>query len=151
MSNFRREIRVEPAFDKRDPDPRKNYGIHGVTLRFHLIGEEGATQFVVYTSMHLPHVAEELWEKHAGTGWNPFKPMAADIGYHSPRPMYEGHSPMDGPCELIGGRTCYYDGSGLAADKFFPEFLAGGDEAVWKMLEEVYRERFLPQEVAGAH
>jgi len=56
-----REIKFSPAYDKRDPDPSKNYGIHGVTITFLLKGEKGAVQFVLYTNWHLPHVDHEIF------------------------------------------------------------------------------------------
>lgn len=41
---------ITPAWDKRDPDPKKNYGIHGCELRMYLKGELGTVQFIVYTN-----------------------------------------------------------------------------------------------------
>jgi hypothetical protein len=138
---FTKEIRIKAAFDKRHHDQKKNYGIHGMELCFYLIGSKGAAQFIYYTPMHLKHVQQELWIRNTDKSYNPFKGMAADIGYHSPHPMYEGQSPMAGKCDLIGCQ-CYYDGSTLQASEFEDEFLAGGSEAVWKMLTERYHDWF---------
>jgi hypothetical protein len=55
-----RIVEMLPAWDKRDADSSKNYGIHGVELRMVLKGEEGAVQFVLYTNWHLPHVTDSL-------------------------------------------------------------------------------------------
>ena len=55
-----RITKIYPAWDRRDPNPSKDYGIHGAELRMVLKGELGATQFVLYTNWHLPHVTEEL-------------------------------------------------------------------------------------------
>ena len=134
MSDFERITEIQMPYDKRHPDPSKNYGIHGMTLRFVLKGELGATQFVFYTGQYLPHVAEEFWRKH--DGYNPFKGMGADIGLHSPKPIYEGQTPMD--CHLLEGGKCYYDGSSLQAQEFESEFFSGGTDAIWKMLEGRY-------------
>lgn len=140
-----REVAFEPAFDRRDPDPKKNYGIHGVEIRFILTGKKGATQFVVYTNWFPPHVQKELYKKgHISLRLefgNP-EPMGADIGYHSLLPQYEGQAKMKDGCPYLGGKPCYYDGSGLQADEFIPAFLAGGSDAVWKMLEKEYHRRF---------
>jgi hypothetical protein len=135
MSKFEKIVTMSGAFDKRHADPTKNYGIHGMDIRFVLKNEKGAVQFVVFTGIHLPHVAEE----HKGRGYIN-EPSGADIGYHSPTPMYEGQSSMD--CELMPEGKCYYDGSGLQADEFMPEFIAGGTDAVWKMLERRHGEIF---------
>lgn len=55
-----RIVKLLPAWDKRNSDPSKNYGVHGVELRMVLKGPEGAVQFVLYTNWHLPHVTEGL-------------------------------------------------------------------------------------------
>lgn len=142
--SFERIVHFAPAFDRRDPNPSKNYGIHGVEIRFVLKGKKGATQFVVYTNWFLPHNQKELYEKgkissHLQFG-NP-EPMGVDIGYHSPKPMYENQSSRP-DCPYLNGKPCYYDGSGLRADEFIPTFLAGGSDAVWKMLEKEYQDIF---------
>jgi hypothetical protein len=89
-----------PAYDKRDPDPKKDYGIHSVELRMVLKGPEGAVQFVVLTNWQLPHVAKET-ERRALLGKLTdslmgclFNPLPADLGYHSRKQMYEGQLPM---------------------------------------------------------
>jgi hypothetical protein len=81
-----RIVEFNPAYDKRDSDPSKNYGIHGVNLRMILKGTKGAIQFVVYTNWHLPHVQAELDRRHDHILCHP---MPADLGYHSPTPRYE--------------------------------------------------------------
>jgi hypothetical protein len=139
---FEKIITFSAAYDKRDPNPSKNYGIHGVEIRFVLKGKAGATQFVVYTDWYLPHVQREFFLKPlARLSFLVLKPSGADIGYHSPTPQYEGQTKRD-KCEYLNGRSCYYDGSGLSADEFIPKFLAGGSDAVWKMLEKEYRLQF---------
>lgn len=143
MNKFIKEITMSAAFDKRDPNPSKNYGIHGVEIRFVLKGELGATQFVIYTDWQLPHVQKE-GKSMSKILPDRIQPMGANIGYHSPKPMYEGQSAM-GQCNILGCE-CYYDGSSLQADEFIPEFLAGGSDAVWKKLEEVYHSRFIDKQ-----
>lgn len=131
-NGFKRRIEFAGAFDKRDPDPKKNYGICGMRLWFHFIGPKGATSFHVLTNMDLPHVFEETRFHMA--------PMGADIGYHSHTPLYEGQESRH--CDLLPEGVCYFDGSGLAANAFMPTFLAEGDEAVWTRLEKEYKIRF---------
>lgn len=176
----------EPAFDKRNPDPKKNYGIHGATMRWVLKGPKGAIQFVVYTNWMLPHVtkeqikrsykrAMERGEKGFALEMETFwQPMAADWGYHSRVPMYEGQEPMGSvnwefkdtgkegieryesmrtetgtftPCQYLDGAPCYYDGSGLYAEEVLNVLITQGGEAVWKLMEESYHERFAEVEI----
>jgi hypothetical protein len=148
---FRREIVFIPAFDRRHRDPNKNYGIHGVECRFHLIGEHGVTQFVIYTNWQLPEVTEELEARPPGQFPHLMcRPMAADLGYHRLTPAYEGQESLSNSCELLGDRPCYYDGSGLQAAEVFEKLLREGDAAVWRELERFYRVNVLDEPEALA-
>lgn len=108
-----------------------------------LKGEKGAVQFVVYTGWHLPHVTKELDQKpvYRDRPHLLCHPMPADLGYHSPIPQYEGQRPMEGVCQELGG-TCYYDGSGLNAERVFEVLLREGSDGVWRELEEYYTSVF---------
>jgi hypothetical protein len=140
-NTFEREIRFEPAYDKRDT----GHGIHGAQMRWLLKGPLGIIQFLVFTQWHLPAVMEEM-ERKFEAGLYPYnsaslwKPLPADLGYHSPRPMYDGQSDM--PCDLMPEGKCWYDGSGLNAAPVFALLVSEGSDAVWLRLEEEYRLRF---------
>jgi hypothetical protein len=142
---FTREIVFDPAFDKRDPDPKKNYGIHGVTLRFILKGELGVVCFVLYTNWQLPHItAEKQMRQYEAIGGDPHwmeRPQPVDLGYHSPVPRYEGQEPREA-CDYLDGKPCYFDGSGLNAQPVFERLLAEGDKGVWDALEAYYARVF---------
>lgn len=138
-----RIVQFLPAYDKRNIDPNKNYGIHGVTLRMILKGNEGAVQFLLFTNWQLPHVQEEMDGRIPSHDF-PYlhhKPLPADLGYHSSRPMYEGQTKMNGKCDVLGGE-CYYDGSGVAAERIFHVLCAEGDAGVWRELGKYYNEIF---------
>lgn len=142
--SFTRTIVFTPAFDKRNIDPRRNYGIHGVEMRWYLKGPCGVIQFVVYTNWQLPHVNEERDERTVSHEYAHLlcRPMASDLGYHSPFPMYDCQSLTTESCELLEGKPCYYDGSSLAADDVLDLLIREGGEAVWARLEKEYVERF---------
>jgi hypothetical protein len=125
-----RIVQWTPAFDRRDPDPAKDYGIHGMEVRFVLKGDEGATQFLIFTNWMLPH----LRYGHKMVKGFLAEPLPADVGYHARVPQYDGQESM-GPCEYLDGAPCYYDGSGLQAMALFDRFVAEGEEAVWEELE----------------
>lgn len=131
-----RIVEVWPAYDRRNPDPEKSFGIGAVMLAFILRGPKGATQFTIYTGWYLPHVALER-----GSNAEVF---ANDLGYHSPVPTYDGQRSMGRPCPVLGTDDCYYDGSSLAAADLFAEMLREGHAAIWRRLEAVYRDRFGP-------
>jgi len=130
MTELERRVTLAPAWDKRDPDPLKNYGIHTVELRMLVLGPKGATQFLLYTGWHWldsPNVRD-------------LYPIPADLGYHSPTPQYEGQPDMD--CDLMPEGHCYYDGSALNARRVYERLLREGSDGVWAELEDYYRELF---------
>lgn len=164
-----RITKITPAWDKRDDDPKKNYGVHSSDLRMVLKGELGAVQFVLYTGWYPKHVQFEHKAKNLATMY----PMPADLGYHSPKPMYEGQTRIGEHqydfedtedmqlgdktlkmpkmsvveekelpiCEYIGC-PCYYDGSSLNADRIYDILLERGSDGVWEELEKYYTDTF---------
>jgi len=142
---MKKTITLYPAYDKRHPDPSKNYGIHGVDLLFVLEGKNGAVQFKLFTNWQLPHVTEEflnkshMWTKDKIDLY--FFPMPADLGYHSKVPHYEGHEKISRECEWTGG-DCYYDGSTLNAEPIYEILLREGSEGIWQELEKYYKDIF---------
>jgi len=146
---FERIVEMSAAYDKRNEDPSKNYGIHGVDFRMVLKGPKGAVQFVIYTNWHLPHVQEEMDHKvllDPSTVDISHHPMPADVGYHSPKPMWESedwpHKPATESCPYLDGKPCYYDGSTLYAEDVYKILLKKGSKGVWEELENCYREQF---------
>ena len=134
-----------PAFDKRDPDPTKNYGIHGMEMVW-TYGEPqtGIVVFRLFTNWHLPHVASELGKKEpelVGDEWYwMLRPMPADLGFHWTSPRYAGQESLTHACEFLGGRKCYYDGSSLNAMSVFNDLVSKGGRAVEEYLEEYYND-----------
>lgn len=136
MSELQRVIEFDKAWDRRSSDPKKDYGVHGVDMRWYVKGPLGVIQFVVYTNWMLSDMGRNRDKI--------MPPMPADIGYHSPRPMYEGQGQMD-PCALLPQGKCYYDGSSLNAERYFDILVAQGGEALWVELEKEYARRFEEQ------
>lgn len=171
VGKFTRELVITPAFDRRNPNPKKDFGIHGVEMRWHLIGKKGVVQFVLYTNWHLDKNEKELFGDFGSPKYDHHyralcKPIAADIGYHSPVPMFEGHEPI-WPTRMVKdpkkkppfnykfpkigkkpplcsffGKPCYYDGSSLYAEIVFEVLKSQGEEGLWKFMEEYYNDTF---------
>lgn len=149
IDSLQRIVKFRPAFDKRDPDPSKNYGIGCVECFMILKGEKGAVHFIFMTGMFLPETMEEyikdgraryeMLSEHHPYWFN--KPMGVDVGYHSYTPGFEGHQARQN-CDWLDGKPCYGDGSALRAEEWFNIFLREGGDKIWEMLEEDYRERF---------
>jgi hypothetical protein len=68
-----------------------------------------------------------------------FMPMAADLGIHSPEPLYEGQEKSW--CDIVPPE-CYYSGSGLAAESPFEVLMEQGLDALFTFLEAYYYETF---------
>lgn len=134
---FKKKIQVRPAFDKRNVDESKNYGIHGCDIIFTLIGEKGAVTFVLFTGWHLPHIVAEMEHTYDQL----FKPMPTDIGYHSPYAMYEDQKPREQVCEYIGV-PCYVGGSALYSDEYFDVLVKEGTKGLWKKMIKYYKSCF---------
>lgn len=211
---FQEIVQFSPAYDRRSPDPKKNYGIHGVELGMVLKGPKGAVQFLLFTNWQLPHVTAEIDKrtieaisaatkpKRRVARWNgvhpdqiagilnavetaivPYeegerqlrcfhRPLPADLGCHSPKPMYPDQKPMGAekfdfdhmetlkglsgdikiptmvetgtftPCEYLDGHACYYDGSTLNAERIYQVLLTEGSAGVWRELREYYDSTF---------
>lgn len=135
MNNLTHEIVFRPAWDKRNVDPEHDYGIHCVDMSWYVKGPEGAVQFVVYTGWYLPENRAQTERSRSAF------PMAADLGYHSPKPHYEGHDTITEDCSIIGG-PCYYDSSGLNAEPVLDLLIREGSQAVWDYLDKYYLEVF---------
>lgn len=151
--NLERNTVFYPAYDKRNTDPNKNYGICGASLLMTVKGERGAYQFKVSLPWYLPGSLSrnsECYHRTMDDYGIPtamptvdlgLDPLPLDVGYHAYEPQYEDQ-PCMGECELLGTDKCYYDGSSLHAYKVFGILVEKGSEGVFKYLEEIYCERF---------
>lgn len=171
-TEFIRQVDVHPAHDciahpcgKRGcgTNPGSSHGIGSCKISFYLIAGDrsAAVQFVVGTGWYLTDTTQRLLAdpKNHPTQFSPgsewfsiMTPRAWDLGYHSPFPMYESHTPMqNGACHLIG-RTCYYDGSSLNAEAPWEILLnhgTGGEDGLWAYLETYFHETFSEERRLG--
>jgi hypothetical protein len=127
-----RAVIFQPGYSSdRTGNPRTDYGKHGMEIRWLLRGPNGVTQFAI------------------GAGWVPGEkgisprvascyPMGVDLGYHDYQPHYEDQPSME--CDLLEGGMCFYDSSGLNADRVMEQFIIHGEPVVWAELEEYYRD-----------
>jgi hypothetical protein len=147
LEDLQKKMRIEPAFDRRDSNPSKNYGIHGMSLYMALVGKKGAVSLTIYLNIQLPHVHKEMIIKNAHDPYAlslMFAPMAVDIGWHSPVPLFDWqkeYPPREG-CDLLGGGVCHGDGSTLNAEPYLHLLATEGSEAVWPELAIYYNSVF---------
>jgi len=132
VGEFERILITHPGFPMTP-----GYGQHGMDLRFALVGELGATQFLMFTDWVPGRVGRPFGEPRRSSG---SFPMAADLGYHwktdPHNGEYDGFGRMD-ECDFFAD-GCYYDGSGLRADPVMQRFISDGLDAVWADLEAEY-------------
>jgi hypothetical protein len=140
---FEHIIKFRPAYDKRNPEPSKNYGVHCVDMLMVLKGSKGAISFTIFTGWYLPHVAAD-WRNRGLASLAAFDASGADIGYHSRKPLreWQNDTNKNEHCEWCDNEPCWYDGSGLAASELFKRFVKEGEEIVWSTLEEWYHSEF---------
>jgi hypothetical protein len=136
VEGFVRRIDFEPGYDCwTSGECKPRHGRHGMNIRFLLIGEAGAVQFLVYALDWLPgsidHGSTKRDMQMSGL-------MAADLGYHWTSPQYGSQDASDEGCEYLEGATCFYDGSGLNAEPVLVRFLEDGLDAVWEDLQAYY-------------
>lgn len=144
-----KEIVFRPAYDKRHEDPRKNYGIHGAEIQFAL-GESGGqfVYFVMMTKWMLPHVRREMDVRLLARGMTQldldmhYHPDTVRLGYHSPRPIYEGQEMQREECELLDGKPCYCGEHYSSIEGYLKILVAGGLDALWEQMEAYYWEMF---------
>jgi len=139
-NNFIQDVKICPAFDKG-----YSGGIHGCDIRFVLKGKKGAVQFVLFTNWQLPQVTNKFKENTIKDEIDikvRFLPLPADLGYHSPKPLFEGQTIMQNKCEYLDNQPCYYDGSGLQAEKVYDVMRIKGSDGVWEELEKYYIKTF---------
>lgn len=145
VADLTHEFFIYPAYDKRP-----EYGQHCVDMLWLVKGPLGVVQFRLFTGWYPDIIGkpdlpwQELSANKKRYADRLDMPMPADIGYHSPKPMYEGQSDME--CSLLPGGHCYYDGSSLNADRYFAILVHEGGEALWKALDAYYHERFETKE-----
>lgn len=128
--------------------PEHNHGRGSRTDRWIIKGEGLAVQWLVYTDEFLSITLLALVEGRQE--WRDLFPMAADIGYHSSEPLYEGHW-VQGDCDILGLEKCYYDGSALQASIGLEIQANGGDAAVWLWLEQYYYDILTRKEEASVN
>lgn len=149
---MKREIRFREGYDcirfnckfnikECVPNGGGSHGKHGLEICFYVKGDKGAVQFVLSTGWLPQKVSQDtigVRRFKASSPMQEFFPMPVDLGYHSYKPHYEGQKPLD-KCDLLDGKPCYYDGSGLNCNDAFYALLNGGDKALWEFLEQYYK------------
>jgi hypothetical protein len=113
-----------------------------MNICFIVKGDEGAIQFVIYTGWIPQHAKKSTIGTLNIRKWSVMDVMPADLLTISKKPLYEGQEPPFDSCDLCDDEPCYYDGSSLNAELPMYVLVNGGDEALWKYLEDYYHATF---------
>lgn len=141
-------IKFECKFnsDRCYPGSGGSHGRHGLEIKFYIHGEKGAIQFALSTGWTPQYIEpDRISHRDLSECFKeinqpiPLFPMPTDLGYHSYKPHYKGQAPISDKCEVLGGKPCYYDSSSLNANDAFYTLINGGEEALWKFLEQYYK------------
>lgn len=141
-SGFERIIYFEKGWNRRGPNPSKDFGVGSLGIRFLLKGKKGAIQFHLDTGWY-PHLIG-YYQDYIPVGGNlsMILPRPTDLGYHAYEPQYEGQKSITDKCPFLDDKPCYYDGSSLQAAPLFKILVEQGDEALWNYLECEYINTF---------
>ncbi len=140
-----RKVSFTPAFDKRHAKPEKNYGIHGVEIRFSLSGKKGAIVWGIYTDWLLKKtLTDKSWPGFKSKSFHDDgMPMGGRTGMeimtHSHEPQFVSHTKSTDECNFVGKEGCYYNAEFLAGGELFDVLIEQGEEAMWKVLEDRYK------------
>lgn len=126
-----------PAFEARDPNPSKDYGIGGVHLTFAERRGDLTIDCSFFTDWHLPEVQERLSTK-LDRYFNP-KPMCNGIYWHRPKRTNEYQADTK-DCILSGGQCFGEVGSALYGDVITKRLLLEGSEGVWNEIDKAFKE-----------
>jgi len=143
MKDFYRRVEFTPAWDRRDPDPSKDYGVSGVSIHFSLVGENGAISWEIMTSWVLPST-EEMWKSKGLGHFGLFKPTAGGVGFHYP-PEREDLDYLEiGPCNLLG--ECRCDVGFLYGNTMMQRLIEGGEDTLWAEMIQAYESMALEED-----
>ena len=149
-NKFERIIQTIPPFDKRNPNPCKNYGIGGLSIWFILKGKHGAISLHLGTKLYL---AKQFREWHSKGDSYPFTDPTDEcidcwsVDYHSYKKRYKEQEVCNYNCAWLNDKPCYSDGGSLKGrdDKVVENYLEKGDAWIWEYLEKIYSEIFLQE------
>jgi len=170
-NGFTRIIHFEPAWDKCDPDPSKDYGISDVRMFFCLFKEDKGVELSINTNWHLPHVFNRRMDS-----------IKHDI-FFGEKDYLWNHMSKEFLQEIclwdLNHKECQYDGwiefdslndgELIRLHEFWPDavkvyyywlsefednvcidpknlvwdiFINHGEESLWQELEKIYNENF---------
>ena len=143
--NFERIVIFNPAYDKRDPVPSKNYGICAVRIYFALVGKKGAISASVMTDWYLPETIDE-YKRIGNQNQTPPTDLRGEdrkmldyhgVFLHTKKPQYKCQE--QNKCDLLKQGFCYGGEIRDLEDKVGDILLRRGTEGLWEEFEKIYK------------
>jgi hypothetical protein len=131
-SPFSRKIGFKTSYEKRNDDPRKDYGISGGSIWFVLTGPKGAVTWELLAGFFLPETIDRL--KKDNTKF--MGPTPGGVGFHYAEEREWGTTNED--CEFTGG-PCWFDVGYTMGDEAYKTFTHEGLDSLWDFLGELYQ------------
>jgi len=148
-----------PAFDRTDPDPKKNYGVGDLGIKFLVIGNKGIVEFDLSTNWYFDYVMDRRVEwikdlvqqkkenfliKHV------LCPKPMDLCYYSSVKVFEDDCYFENGLHFLENKSLVYYGykymdekeNMVAHDVAYWRLIKQGEDALWQYLEEYYYEVF---------
>ena len=158
---MKRIVKFYPAWDRTDPDPKKNYGVRDIDLRFLVVGKDKAVEFQLSTNWYLEHVMKKRLEAMKHDVWVQkddfllktfIAPYPLDVCYYSPKRLSEDDAEWeDGLSDksIISCAPIFYgykyeeEESGYRSPEHaYHLLLEKGEDDLWEYLENYYSEVF---------
>lgn len=128
-----RRVLFSPAWDRRNHDPEKNYGVSGVNIRMALIVGDWAAELVLMTPWMLPAV--QAWHKSLEPRIGARVIPTCDACVHHRGGTGEFTSDK---CHLFPGVSCEnVPVSSFEGDRLYSLLVEAGEEAVWDALAKM--------------
>lgn len=140
MTKFIKKTIFSKSFDRRDPDPKKDYGIGGVDLWFVLKGKKGAISASFRTGWYLPSCFENNYylDQHERERLRCFM-----VDMHTPSCGEIDDDSDTNACTWLDNGKCYLSSTLRDDEKVLQKaLLERGSIGLWNEMIKIYYREF---------
>lgn len=113
-----KQVLFRDAYDRRNLDPEKNFGVASLRIIFVLKYRQLAISFTILTGWNLPHIK------------NSEEPIPTELSVHK----YDENGE---DCCYLGKCECHMAGS-VACEEILGSLVRFGDDGVWTQMKKVF-------------
>lgn len=138
LKNGERYIHIEAGWDKRDPNPSKNYGVSGGRMTFF---ERRGSKIIQCNFLLDNYPTEELRLTNRDRKYDTY-PICDGLGTHYKFKKDASEWAYKNEECLVTGGKCYFEaGSALYGEIVRERFLKEGSDGVWDEIDKEFREQ----------